>query len=249
MTLAPVVFAAALLFSPATGQEAKKGGKKGFRAKMPEVLAFDDNTGFESIFDGTLKGWDGNPDFWRAEGGSLIGETTAAKPLKLNTFLIWRGGAPGDFELKLEFKMNSTNSGVQYRSVELPDVGQWVLKGYQADIDFDNRYTGQLYEERGRGFLAMRGQMSRIETGKAPGVVGSLGSSDELKAHIKQNDWNQFQVVAVGNLLTHIINGHVMAVAVDDDAANRTAGGLLGFQIHVGPPMKIEFRNIYLKKR
>jgi hypothetical protein len=80
--------------------------------------------------------------------------------------LIWRGGQPKDFELKLEYRLNSTNSGVQYRSVELPEVGKWVLKGYQADIDFANQFTGQLYEERGRGFLAMRGQITRLQPGK-----------------------------------------------------------------------------------
>ena len=156
-----------------------------------DPLAPDDHTGFESIFDGkTLKGWDGDPQFWRVENQTIIGESTAEKPLKLNTFLIWRGGQPRDFELKVEYRVNSTNSGVQYRSVELPDVGKWVLKGYQADIDFANQYTGQLYEERGRGFLAMRGQMTRILSGKKQ-IVGNLRSGDELKELIKTNDWNQ----------------------------------------------------------
>ncbi|MEZ5355931.1 MAG: DUF1080 domain-containing protein [Bryobacteraceae bacterium] len=235
---------------PATAQQTKGGGKRGGGPRLPEALAMDDHTGFESIFDGTMKGWDGNPEYWRAEGGALVGQTTAEKPLKLNTFLIWRGGAPGDFELKLEYKMNSTNSGIQYRSVELPEVGQWVLKGYQADIDYDNRYTGQLYEERGRGFLAMRGQATYIPGGGARArVIGNLNSSDALKAMIKPDDWNHLHIIAQGNMLTHILNGNVTSVAIDDDAANRSAGGLLGFQIHQGPPMKVEFRNIYLKKR
>ncbi len=235
---------------PLTAQQTKAGRAGGGGRGMPEALVMGDHTGFESIFDGTMKGWDGNPEYWRAEGGALVGQTTAEKPLKLNTFLIWRGGAPGDFELKLEYKMNSTNSGIQYRSVELPEVGQWVLKGYQADIDFDNRYTGQLYEERGRGFLAMRGQATHITGGgNKPRVIGNLNNSDALKATIKSDDWNQVHIIAQGNTLTHILNGNVMSIAIDDDAANRMAGGLLGFQIHQGPPMKVEFRNIYLKKR
>ena len=91
------------------------------------------------------------------ENEAIVGESTAEKQLKgNNTFLIWRGGQPKDFELKLEYRINSTNSGVQYRSVELPEVGKWVLKGYQADIDFQNTFTGQLYEERGRGFRHAR---------------------------------------------------------------------------------------------
>jgi hypothetical protein len=212
-----------------------------------EALAFDDHTGFESIFDGkSLNGWDGDPDVWRVENETIIGESSAEKPLKANTFVIWRGGQPKDFDLKLEFRINSTNSGVQYRSVELPEVGKWVLKGYQADIDFQNTYTGQLYEERGRGFLAMRGQMTRLQQGKKQ-VVANLSGGDDLKSLIKVNDWNQLHIIARGNALTHILNGRLMAAAIDDDAANRAMSGLIGFQMHTGPPMKVEYRNIWLK--
>lgn len=212
-----------------------------------EALTPDDHTGFAAIFDGkTLKGWDGDPTFWRVADGEIIGESTAEKPLKVNTFLIWRGGQPKDFELKVEYRTNATNSGVQYRSVELSEAGQWVLKGYQADIDFQNIYTGQLYEERGRGFLALRGQLTHLEPGKKQ-LIDNLRSGDELKALIKLNDWNQLHLSARGNVLTHMLNGHLMAEAIDDDAANRALGGLLGFQLHVGAPMKVEFRNIWLK--
>lgn len=212
-----------------------------------EALAMDDRAGFEQIFDGkTLKGWDGNPDAWRVENEAIVGESTAEKPLKANTFIIYRGSMPGDFELKLEYRINSTNSGVQYRSAELPDVGKWVLKGYQADIDFANQFTGQLYEERGRGFMAMRGQMTQITPGKKR-VIANLRSGEDLKAAIKNNDWNQLHIIARGNRLTHILNGHLMAEAVDDDPAGRAMGGLIGFQMHVGPPMKVEYKNIWLK--
>ncbi len=213
-----------------------------------EPLALDDHTGFEAIFDGkTLKGWDGDTAFWRVENETIIGESAADKPLKANTFLIWRGGQPKDFELKLEYRINSTNSGVQYRSVELPEVGKWVMKGYQADIDFENRYTGQLYEERGRGFLAMRGQMTRLQQENKKRVVANLGGGDDLKSLIKVNDWNQLHIIARGNALTHVLNGRLMAVAIDDDATGREMGGLIGFQLHMGPPMKVEYRNIWLK--
>jgi Domain of Unknown Function (DUF1080) len=212
-----------------------------------EALAPDDHRGFESIFDGkSLKGWDGDQAFWRVENETIVGESTAEKQLKgNNTFLIWRGSQPKDFELKLEYRINSTNSGVQYRSVELPEVGKWVLKGYQADIDFQNTFTGQLYEERGRGFLAMRGQMTLLQQGKKQ-VIANLGG-DDLKGLIKVNDWNQLHVIARGNALTHVLNGRLMAAAIDDDATNRAMGGLLGFQLHQGPPMKVEYRNIWLK--
>lgn len=213
-----------------------------------EALAIDDHAGFDAIFDGkTLAGWDGNPDFWRIGNETIIGESTADKPLKTNTFLIYRGAQPRDFELKLEYRINSTNSGVQYRSAEMPGVGPWVLKGYQADIDFANQYTGQLYEERGRGFLAMRGQMTHLAPDKKR-VIANLRGGDELKAAIRNNDWNQLHIIARGNRLVHIINGHLMAEAVDDDPARRAMGGLLGFQMHTGPPMKVEFRNVRLRQ-
>jgi Domain of Unknown Function (DUF1080) len=230
-------------------QNSPQGPPRGGAGRGPgiETLALDDHTGFEAIFDGkTLNGWDGDSAYWRVENGEIIGESTAEKPLKANTFLIWRGGQPKDFELKLEYRISSTNSGIQYRSVELPDVGKWVLKGYQADIDFQNTYTGQLYEERGRGFLAMRGQMTRLQPGKK-GKIADLRSGDELKSAIKVNDWNHFHIIARGNVLTHILNGILMAEAIDDDAAGRAMSGLIGFQMHVGPPMKVEFRNIWLK--
>jgi 3-keto-disaccharide hydrolase len=212
-----------------------------------EPLAIDDRTGFESIFDGkTLKAWDGDPQMWRVEDGVIIGESTTEKPLKMNTFLIWRGGQPKDFELKLEYRINSTNSGIQYRSVELPDVGKWVLKGYQADIDFQNQYTGQLYEERGRGFLAMRGQVTELSSGKKR-IIANLRSGDELKSLIKPTEWNQVHLIVRGNVLAHIFNGHLMAQTVDNDAANRAMSGLLGFQLHMGQPMKLELRNIGIK--
>jgi len=213
-----------------------------------EALLPDDRTAFESIFDGTMKNWDGDPAFWRVETGVLVGESTKEKPLTRNTFLIWRGGAPADFELKLEFRINSTNSGVQYRSSEFPDAGKWVMKGYQADIDFGNRYTGQIYEERGRGFLAMRGQMTLIEEGKKARVVANLKSPDDLKAIVKINDWNRMQIIARGNILVQILNGELTSAVIDDDTKNRAMRGLIGFQLHIGPPMKVEYRNLWLKK-
>src|SRR5262245_28389315 len=237
---------------PPAGQppqgEGRRGGGGGMRGPAP--IAYEDRTGFKPIFDGkTMKDWDSDPAFWKAQDGALVGESTEANPVKQNTFLIYRGGEPADFELKVEFRINNTNSGVQYRSVQVPPdekTGKWVLKGYQADIDIANQFTGMLYEERGRGFLAPRGTAGFAGDG-VRGTIGALESGDALKAYIKEKDWNQFHVVARGGTLMHILNGHVTAVFVDDDVKNRTLKGLLGFQIHVGPPMKVEFRNIYLK--
>jgi hypothetical protein len=229
------------------------------RGPAIDPLVMDDRTGFEPIFDGTtLNGWDGDPAFWKVENGAIVGETTAEKPLKENTFVIWRGGEPRDFELKLQFRMNAANSGVQIRSVRVPPgtqmgdrtvEGRWVLKGYQADIDFENRWTGQIYEERGRGFLATRGQAVYVPDAGRPKVIGNLQQSpDELKALIRTNDWNQLHLIARGNTIIQILNGGVTSVVVDDDTKHRAGGGLIGFQIHVGAPMKVEFRNVWLKE-
>ena len=190
---------------------ARPGRGRRAPAPRPEPLPFEDHAGFESIFDGTtLKGWDGDPTFWRAEDGAHRRREHAEKQAgKQNTFIIWRGGEPGDFELKVEFRINATNSGIQIRSVQLPPpdpqgqpmTGKWVMKGYQADIDFANRFTGQIYEERGRGFLAMRGQMSyvhRRRTG-AEGHRRAQQAPTTLKGIIKVNDWNQVHVIARGN--------------------------------------------------
>jgi hypothetical protein len=235
-----------------------QGRGRGDGPRGADPLQLGDHTGFESIFDGTLKEWDGDPMFWRAENGAIVGQSTPDKAVKENTFLIWRGGEPKDFELKVEFRMDSTNSGIQFRSQHLAAgtragnnavEGKWVLKGYQADIDFNNQFTGQIYEERGRGFLAMRGQAVYVPNGGRPKVIGNLQqSADELKALIKTNDWNQVHIIARGNTLIQILNGAVTSIVVDDDTQNRALGGLLGFQMHVGAPMKLELRNIWLKK-
>jgi hypothetical protein len=222
--------------------------------------------GFVPIFDGkTLKAWEGDPTYWRVENGHLVGEVTPATPLKTNTFLIWRGGQTKDFELKVECRITATgNTGINYRSEQLKDI-PYALKGYQADIDGRNNYTGQNYEERGRTTLAYRGQKVMVNTqenASAPESfrasiknnawlgaqkVGSLGSSDSLKTLIKSEDWNEIHLVVKGNRMQHYVNGVLMSDVTDNDAVNRKMSGLLGVQVHVGPPMKVEYRNMRLK--
>jgi hypothetical protein len=203
--------------------------------------------GFKPIFDGkSLDGWDGDANFWRVEDGAIVGQTATDKQPKQNTFLIWRGGSPADFELKMDYKLTGFNSGIQYRSIELPDI-KYAMKGYQADMDGEQQWTGQLYEERGRGFIALRGQMTYIPEGGKPGLIGTTGDHAALKKFINADSWNQLHIIARGNTLVHILNGHVMTVVVDDDSANRKMDGLIGIQCHLGPPMKIEVKNIRLK--
>jgi hypothetical protein len=219
--------------------------------------------GFVSIFDGkTLKGWEGDTNYWRVENGSLVGEITADKLLKTNTFIMWRGGETADFELKLEYRISKEgNSGINYRSEQITEV-PYALRGYQADIDGMNRYTGQNYEERGRTTLAYRGQTTKINGATDNGSVKDniknnawtkvdvekSMNKDSLQNFIKSEDWNEVHLVVKGNRLMHYVNGVLMSDVTDNDAVNRKLKGLLGVQVHVGPPMKVEYRNIKLKQ-
>jgi hypothetical protein len=221
------------------------------QSDRPTPLSGDD-PGFEPIFDGkTLSGWDGNPKYWRAEGGALIGEITPESVIKSNTFAIWRGGKPRDFELKLDYRITAGgNSGINYRSAIVPDPvtpdNKFAMKGYQCDIDGKKMYSGNNYEEKGRLFLAVRGQMTRVVGGRPPIVISTFGDADEL-GRLVTDDWNSVHLIVRGNVATHIINGRLMTVVVDDDAPNRPADGSIGVQVHVGGPMKVEYRNIRLK--
>jgi hypothetical protein len=231
-------FGAALLFCTLSTRAAQS---------YPEPAGADD-AGFVPIFDGrSLAGWSADPVYWRVEDGVLVGEVTPATLLKANSFAIWRGGSPADFELKVEYRVSAAgNSGINYRSVEIPSPA-FALKGYQCDIDGPNRYTGQNYEERGRTFLAVRGQITRASEGSRRAIIGSVGEKDALAGFVRAGDWNQVHLIIRGNVLTHLVNGHVMSVVVDEDPAQRAASGLIGVQVHVGPPMKIEYRNFRLK--
>jgi 3-keto-disaccharide hydrolase len=246
MKLLIAILASATLLSAQTAPYAPK------QSDRPEVLTVDE-PGFQTIFDGkTLAGWEGNPTYWRAENGVLIGEITAATVIKSNTFIIWRGGSPADFELKMDYRITEAgNSGINYRSVVVPDTvtpdNKFAMKGYQFDLDGRKRYDGNNYEEKGRLFLAVRGQMSHVVGGRPPVVLSSFATSDEL-ATVPTSDWNAAHVIVRGNMATHILNGRLMSITIDDDAPNRKLDGLIGMQVHVGPPMKIEYRNIRLKR-
>src|SRR5258708_5805778 len=214
--------------------------------------ASGDEPGFKLIFDGkTLDGWEGDPKYWRVEDGMLIGEVTPDILLKSNTFIIWRGGSPKDFELKADFRITGGgNSGINYRSLVVPDTvtpaNKFAMRGYQADIDGRNNYTGQNYEEKGRLFLATRGQITHVLGTQKPVVLGSVGDPKEL-ANFITTDFNTYHLIVRGNVLTHILNGHVMCVVIDDDPVGRMMEGLIGVQVHVGPPMKVEYRGFRLR--
>lgn len=222
------------------------------QSDRPEAVAGDE-AGFAPIFDGkSLAGWEGDPKYWRVENGCLVGEITPETLVRSNTFIVWKGGHPRDFELKAEFRISAHgNSGINYRSAIIPDpvtaANRFAMRGYQFDIDGAKNYTGNNYEEKGRLFLALRGQMTRVTGGRPPVLLASFGTPAQLATQIDEG-WNNVHIIVRGHILTHLLNGRLMAVVIDDDAPNRPAGGLLGVQVHVGPPMKVEYRNLRLKQ-
>jgi len=206
--------------------------------------------GFKSLFNGKdLSGWTGNPALWSVKDDVITGETTAANPIKGNTFLIWTNGIVGDFEFRFSYKIStgSGNSGVQYRSTVL-DTTNWVVGGYQADFEAGPTYSGILYEEKmSRGIMAGRGEKVLWTKDCKKEVTGSVGISDEIQAAIKKGDWNDYVVIAKGNHLQHFINGKPTVDVTDECEAKRAMRGVLAFQIHAGPPMNVMFRNIQIK--
>ena len=204
----------------------------------------------KNLFNGKdLTGWKGL-DFWSVEDGCITGRTTKEKPTKGNTFLVYKDEV-ADFELTFKYKIIGGNSGVQYRS-KLTDEKAFVVAGYQADFEAGKTYSGILYEEKGRGILAQRGQKIVIKEGAAPNkpkieVAGEVGKSAEIQAKIKSEDWNDYRIVAQGGRLQHFING-VQTVDVTDETAIGAKKGILALQLHAGPPMVVQFKDLVLKE-
>ena len=194
---------------------------------------------WNELFNGRdLAGWTGDPRLWKVENGSIIGETdNAERKVPANTFLIWEGAQPADFEL--EFKARVTgknNSGVQYRSTR-PNPDTWKLTGYQFDLHPAKNYLGMLYEEGGRGIACTRGQKVKLKD--KPEVTGKLDVED-----VSLDQWNSYRVVARGNVLQHFVNGKPAAEIHDEHPEKRAMKGLIGLQLHAGPPMKAEFKDL-----
>ena len=226
------------------------------------AMADHHNSGtFKSLFNGTsLEGWDGDPRFWRVEQGEIIGQTTAENKAERNTFLIYRGGEFGNFELKFSYQVKGYNSGVQYRSV---DRGEWNVSGYQADFedrwhDVDgqkaDRFSGMFFDEQGRMFLGQRGESVIVRNNpanpKKPQIenIATVGDAAELEKSIHRDGWNEYRIIANGFQFTHIINGRVMAIGFDEDTKGRSASGVLAFQLHSGPPMQIRVKDIAIRE-
>lgn len=207
-----------------------------------------DSSAGTPIFDGSsLEGWDGDPRFWSVEDGAITGRTTAEVPTEANTFLIWNRGEVDDFELTFEYRIESGNSGVQVRSFRLPDR-KFGIGGYQADFEAGSQYSGIVYGENFRGILANRGEKTEIGSDHKPVTKEKFADSAELQKVIRQGDWNQYRIVAKGFTIQNYINGTLTAEVTDNDVQMRRRSGLLALQVHAGPPMKVQFRNILLKR-
>ena len=219
-------------------------------AAGPARAAEADEAGFKPLFNGkNLEGWDGDPRFWSVEDGAITGQTSKENPTDHNTFLIWRQGELDDFVLRVSYKIIGHNSGVQYRSRE---VEKWVISGYQGDFEAGasekgDLYSGILYEEKGRGILAKRGEKVTIDIDGKKNAT-QVSDSKKLQSFIKKEDWNDLEISAQGNHLIHKINGHVTAEVIDGDPAHRMMVGLLALQLHAGKPMKVQFKNLRIKR-
>ncbi len=200
--------------------------------------------GFKPIFDGkSLAGWDGNPELWSVEDGAITGKTKGPEHLAYNQFLVWRGGVVKNFELRAKIKCSASNSGIQYRSKEVPEVGKWVIAGYQCDVHPSAAYNGMVYEERGRGILVQNGQGVIVDD-----KGGKWLASEHDSVKVDYSEWHEYVIIAQGNHLVHKIDGKVTIDLVDHDVAHRAAEGLLAFQVHRGPAMIVQIKDVLLKE-
>jgi hypothetical protein len=212
----------------------------------PQPCAADENPvepGFVSMFNGKdLSGWEGVEGWWRVEDGAITAQSTPEKPCKKCNYLLWRGGQPADFEMRAQYRIEGGNSGIQFRSRELKDFDTF---GYQADLEAGEQWTGCLFAHA-RGGVALRGQKVVIAAdGKKE--IAALGDPKELLKHVKKDGWNDYRVVARGPDITLEINGVVMCQATDREEGKACQSGVIGLQVHPGPPMKIQFRNLRIK--
>lgn len=199
---------------------------------------------FQSLFNGRdLTDWDGNPELWRVENGVIVGETQSREQLQYNQFLIWRGGTLKNFELRVKCKFSGGNSGIQYRCRELPEIGRWSIGGYQCDVVANADYGGMFFEEKGRGISALNGQRIVFDADGQKWLVGTMP-----QVPFQAGEWNEYAIIARGNRLVHQVNGQTTAEVVDHDPTKRALDGLLALQLHRGPAMRVEYKDIQLKE-
>lgn len=273
LTTLTALAAASILLSAAQQQAPARGGG-GFR--QPDPIDFNDHQGWTSLFDGkTLNGWSGDSN-WRVENGAIVVESSCEKPTGTIYLVWQGGEASDfELTLEM-MGTGSINGGVQYRGWIVPPVqrgggpargpqapcpggaapgtppdpmseAKWNLAGAQYDFDAGNRYTGQFYEQAtGRGIIAWKGQVVRTEAGKSPRLLATLGEQAAIDAIYKPNDWNQLHIIATGSTMTHILNGRVLSMLMDEDATKFHKTGLIGLEVEATG--KLFTRNIWLRK-
>jgi putative heme-binding domain-containing protein len=199
--------------------------------------------GFRPLFNGKdLTGWDGNPELWSVRDGTITGTTTGPDQMKYNQFLIWRGGKVKNFELRLKVKHQGNNTGVQYRSRELPQNGPWSVGGYQCDLHPNAPYNAMVYEERGRGIITQNGQTVVIDPQGQKWVT-----AEHEPVKVNPAEWHDYTIIANGNHLIHQIDGKVTIDLTDHEEKARSLEGLIAFQIHKGPAMTVQIKDVMLK--
>ena len=195
-----------------------------------------------SMFDGsTLDNWTGNPEHWTVENGVIVGVNRADSPIEHSDYLYWDGIA-SDFVLELDIRVLGGNSGIQYRSEQ---KGAHDIEGYQADLDSDNQYTGALYESNGRGLMSLRGQKRGFLFQDNRRDLGIIAGVDEPP--VLPHEWNRYRITADGPRITHHINDRLMTEVIDEDPERRRDDGRIAIQIHSGPPMRVEARNLSIR--
>lgn len=199
--------------------------------------------GFVSMFNGKdLTGWEGKPGGWWVEDGAITSESTPEKPCVKHHYLYWRGGRPADFVMRFKYKLVGGNSGVQFRSQERPDYDTW---GYQADMEAGTQWTGCLFQHD-RGGVVMRGNQAVIAP-DGTRTETEFAKPDELQKVVKQNAWNDYEIVAEGSRVKLSINGQRMCEVDDRDAKWACKDGIIALQMHPGPPMKVQFKDLRIK--
>ncbi len=196
-----------------------------------------------ALFNGNdLTGWDGPEQWWSVVDGVIIAESTEENPCTQTNYLTWTGGKPGDFQLDAEFRISAeANSGIQIRSETRPNHDTW---GYQADKTGDGKLVGFLYHHA-FGLVAGRGESVTINT-EAERNVEVFADAEKLLEHYKKDDWNHYRIICKGPEITLYINGELMCRVTDHNPATAAKNGIIALQMHRGPAMKAEFRNIYL---
>lgn len=204
------------------------------------------NSTTHELFDGSsLNGWTGDKQYWRVENSAIVGEIKPGTSLNKNTWLVCESEELADFELQLQFKLTglpAANSGIQFRC-QVKNVDH--VSGYQADLDMGATWLGRIYDEHGRELLVERGSRVTIDS-NGERLKESFAPANQYAVLFRENDWNEYRIVAVGHRVAVYINGTLFSELDDRQTGEHDLKGKLAFQLHSGPETRIEFRNVQL---